>query len=192
MPCADDRVPRACWTRERARNSARRARPTSVEERKRARRARKQRRRHGKRPECDRQQHRGARQHAGRRGQRDECHLPQPWRVKKRTNYDLVTASRGPVTRRRTSATCHVASPTPAPRQGTYQLQSGNGQQVPGNAPEDVGNVPGVISHRSSRHEQHRGSDLPHPRSARTTSRPPSPTAPVDVSNIAMSHSPGA
>ena len=65
---------------------------------------------------------------------------------------------------------CHVASPTPAPRQGTYQLRSGNGQQVPGNAPEDVGIVPGVISHRSSRHEQHRGSDLPQPRSAGTIS----------------------
>src|SRR2546425_9604679 len=94
------------------------------------------------------------RQHAGRRGQRDECHLPQPRRVKKRTNCDLVTASRGPVTRRRTSATGHVASPTPAPRQGTYQLRSGNGQQVPGNATEDVGNVPSAISHTRTSVEQ--------------------------------------
>src|SRR2546422_10343363 len=154
MRCADDRVPRACWTRERARTSARRARPTSVEKRKRARRARKQRGRHGKCRGGDRQQHRGARQHTGRRGQRDECHLRQPRRVKKRNNYDLVTASRGPETRRSTSATCHVASPTPAPGQGTYQLRSGNGQQVPGNATGDVGNVPSAISHTRTGVEQ--------------------------------------
>ena len=141
-------------TRERARNAARRARPTSVEKRKCARRARKQRGRHGKCRGGDRQRDRAARQHAGRRGQRDECHLPQPRRVKKRTNYDLVTASRGPVTRRRTSATGHVASPTPAPRQGTYQLRSGNGQQVSGNATEDVGNVPSAISHTRTSVEQ--------------------------------------
>ena len=50
--------PAYSWTRERARNSARRARPTSVEKRTGARRARKHRRRHGKRAGGDQQQQR--------------------------------------------------------------------------------------------------------------------------------------
>jgi hypothetical protein len=118
--------------------------------------------------------------------------------VKKRTNYDLVTASRGPETRRRTSATCHVASPTPAPRQGTYQLRSGNGQQVPGNATGDVGNVPSAISHTRTSVEQRTRCDQATAgrcpatrRKTWATYRVLSPTAPVDTSNIAaaISHS---
>ena len=49
-------------------------------------------------------------------------------------------------------------------REETCQVRPGNGRQVPGNTPEDVGNVPSATSHSSGPRGQHRGSDLPHVR----------------------------
>jgi len=81
--------------------------------------------------------------------------------VKKRTKYDVATADRCPATRQMTRATRRVPPPTPRRREETYQVRRGNGRPVPGNTPEDVGNVPSAISHSSTRPRQHRGSDLP-------------------------------
>jgi hypothetical protein len=78
-----------------------------------------------------------------------------------------------------------MPSPTPAPRQGTYQLPPGKGQPVPGNTPEDVGNarVP---------------SPTPAPASSNGAERPGNRqqgagNAPEDVGNVpsAISHSSG-
>src|SRR5438046_8379053 len=82
-------------------------------------------------------------------------------RVKKRTTYDVATADRCPATRQTTRATRRVPPPTPRRREETYQVRRGNGRPVPGNTPEDVGNVPRATSHSSTRPRQHRDSDLP-------------------------------
>src|SRR3989441_8150366 len=77
------------------------------------------------------------------------------------SDYDPATARVSPATRQTTRATRRVPPPTLRRREETYQVRRGNGRPVPGNTPEDVGNVPSAISHSSTRPRQHRGSDLP-------------------------------
>lgn len=89
-PSAPINAPRhARWTLERAGNPARPARTTSIDQNKACKTgAGNSIYDTGRVPRAMGQQHRVSRQRAGRRGQRDECHLPQPRRVKQRTEYD--------------------------------------------------------------------------------------------------------